>query len=74
MMTGQRWVKSLFFQYSRALDEKNNDLTGSQPVNDQSSLKIQEVTFLGHPLYIAYPRIANLAGNPKVGNSELGEY
>ena len=74
MMTGQRWVKSLFFQYSRVLDEKNNDLTGSQPVNDRSSLKIQEVTFLGHPLYIAYPRIANLAGTPTVGNSELREY
>ena len=25
-------------------------------------------------LYIAYPRIANLAGKPKVGNSELEEY
>ena len=27
-MTGQRWVK-LLFRYSRLLDEKNNDLTGS---------------------------------------------
>ena len=55
-ITGQLWVKSLFFQYSRVLDKKNDILTGSRPLDDQPSLNIQEVTFFGTPFIYCLPK------------------